>query len=180
MTRPNIVILTIGRTGSTILCRMLEQLGWNLPEADEYAEHVRFREINEIWLRQRKDIHGSCNLIDELPEPWILKDPRLPLCWNLWKDQFNTETTALLWLTRNHADIASSLLKQGWGQKTGNSVLLRGMPLARIDEMCEEIYDSWSGLKLRLDYAQLQAATTLFASEIPTPGQNFLSSTATC
>jgi hypothetical protein len=71
--RPNIVVLGVGNSGTTIVTKMLHALGWQAADADEtFAESVRFREINESG-----DFSGAAEYLASLPQPWAIKDPRL-------------------------------------------------------------------------------------------------------
>lgn len=178
MDRPNILVLTIGRTGSTILTRMLGQLGWNLPGIDEYAENVRFRSLNERFLRPLKCQGQSCRIradkiyssltsdfLKTLESPWVLKDPRTVFAWKHWKDVLPPETM-LLWLTRNHSDVEASLEKQGWCERgDAGQPMLRARSLDDIDQMCREILEDWPGPTLHLDYSHLHSAINLFDLE---------------
>lgn len=164
MDRPNIVVLTIGRTGSSVLCRMLEQLGWNLPGADKYAENVEFRDINECLLRDREDqfFGRAWQLLDALPEPWILKDPRLLHTWEHWVGLLRDQNCLLLWLIRDEQQIRQSLQRAGWGRSSSRGLLLRDHTLRETTDLCQRIYDDWPERKFHVDYAQLQAAIRLF------------------
>ena len=95
----NVVILTIGRSGSTIVARMLQALGWRLPGADQtYAEHVEFRKINDLILRgQIPKPQVMRALVADLSEPWVLKDPRLSRAFDAWRPHLDTGGNHLWW-----------------------------------------------------------------------------------
>jgi hypothetical protein len=158
--KPNIVVLGIGRSGSTITCRMLERLGWNLPDADEYAEHIQFREINESVLEGHDLAHeGASAFIESLDQPWVLKDPRFVLTadsWTVLLDHF------LLWVTRELMSIEESLKRQGWGEETGKGFGMRGHSLEETHEKCQSIFDGWTGPKLQLSFEGIGRAAALF------------------
>lgn len=158
----NIVVLTIGRTGSTILTQMLGKLGWNLPaDADEYAEPVALREINERLMRglpvSSEEMQSA---IDMHETPCVLKDPRFAWTLKDWKDYFQGD--CLIWLTRDLAMVELSLRKQGWGRSTPGGYRLSGERLPTIEEWCKTYFEEWQGPKLQLSYENLKAAVSLF------------------
>jgi hypothetical protein len=70
--RPNIVVLGVGNSGTTIVTKMLHALGWQAADADEtFGESVRLREINESG-----DFSGAAEYLAGLPQSWAIKDPR--------------------------------------------------------------------------------------------------------
>lgn len=160
--KPNIVILTIGCSGSTILCRMLEQLGWNLPDADQYAEHREFRKMNDDILLRRNipAIHRQNAMIRRLTQPWILKDPRF--VWTQqWWPQLNG--SFLIWIEREVDAVEKSLRRKGWMQESPDGPRLRGRTLAEHKRQCEKIFEKcWRGPRLHITYEQLQSAVGLF------------------
>lgn len=156
----NIVVLTIGRTGSTILTQMLGKLGWNVP-LDDYAEPAIIREINDRIIRGHLPDHDECySAVKGMPSPWVLKDPRF--CWtlNYWKDFFKGD--CLIWLTRDLAMVELSLRKQDWGQSTPGGYRLRGETLPTLEMWCKTYFKEWEGPKLQLSYENLKAAVSLF------------------
>lgn len=160
--KPNILMLTIGRSGSTILTRMLRELGWNLPtDADEYAEPAWIREMNDRMIRGHvADYDERSAAISALPEPWVLKDPRF--CWTLkhWREWL--DGCLLLWLTRDLESIENSLRRAGWGQETASGYCSRGVPLPKIHNRCKNYFDQWQGPKLQISFEDLKSAVSLF------------------
>jgi hypothetical protein len=160
--KPNLVVLTIGRCGSTVLTQMIGQLGWNLPDdADEYAEPGYVRDINERLIRNQpiddEEFQAAMGLLES---PWVLKDPRF--CWTLkhWRDWF--ADAALIWLTRDLADVERSLRKQKWGRDTPKGYTLRGVTLPTIEKWCGTLFENWPGLKHKVSHEQIREAVRLF------------------
>lgn len=158
----NILMLTIGRTGSTILTRMLGKLGWNLPsDVDEYAEPVAIREINDRLILGlpvcAEDLHAATSTLES---PWVAKDPRFVRTLGEWKPHF--EGAMLLWLTRDLQDVECSLRRAGWGKSTSRGVTVRGETLSEIDVRCGHIFEEWDGPKMKLAYEDLKGAISLF------------------
>lgn len=138
---------------------MLEQLGWNLPDADEYGENVAFREINEAWMRSgRFDPRAAEALLRGLPAPWVLKDPRF--VWSA--DQWKLEGAALLWIRRDAAAVEQSLRTKHWGSETPRGYVLRGKTIPETMRECERIHAAWTGPKLEIEYESLRRAVALF------------------
>ena len=142
---PNIILLTVGHTGSSVVSSMLGKLGWNLCDADEeYSESVSIRNANVNNLQSRE-------LIKSLEEPWVIKDPRFCEKLDLWKPHLE-EDTVLLWITKDYNRVAESYIKRNEEIKLLNS---------RI-ELAEEHYRCWTGPKLKIDYDQIKEAVKLF------------------
>lgn len=161
--RNNIVILTIGRSGSTIVCRMLEQLGWNLPDADEFAEPVSLRQLNTLCIRTGQlDLDAARQLVQSYPQPWCLKDPRFVHTLPQWEPLF--EGAALVWVQRDLADVEQSLRRRNWGQEINGVWHLRGLSLEQTERTCQRLYDTWTGPTYHCHYEQLTAAVNLFDS----------------
>lgn len=164
--KPNIVVLTAGRSGSTIVCQMLEQLGWTLPNADEYAEHRVFRSLNECMIRNTRkwsteEVDRVC---ESLPDtPWVLKDPRLLWTFETWKPHLDREGNLLLWVYRDSLAVEQSLRRQAWGKLCGGSWRLRGLTVLEMHKRAARHFHSWQHAKLEIRYEDLCKAVSLFS-----------------
>jgi hypothetical protein len=162
----NIVVLTLGRSGSTVTAKMLNQLGWNLCGADQaYAENIQFRALNEKMIRKRGYLQRRHveSFLESLHEPWILKDPRFIRTWRFWRYYLDCGGTLLLHLTRDLKDVEVSMRKKGWGsQKLDGRLSLRGQTLLEADQECRCCYKSWNGPKMRIAYEDVHRAVRLF------------------
>lgn len=146
--RPNIVLLTVGHTGSSIAMKLLEQFGWNLGDADdEYGESVSVRTCN-----QRRDWSDAAGVLAALPRPWSIKDPRFCEWLDEWKPALQRYRPTLVWLTRDPEAVAESY------RRRGESLAL----LTRRHGAAQRHWDSWTGPKIRIDYSQLTAAAAMF------------------
>ncbi|WP_164104238.1 hypothetical protein [Candidatus Laterigemmans baculatus] len=146
--RPNIVLLTVGHTGSTVLSKMLGTLGWNLADADdEYGESVSVRNCNiaKAWGK-------IPSVLAALPEPWVIKDPRFCEHLERWMPGLERYSPTLVWLTRDSNDTRDSHTRRGESE----SLLNRRLMAAKRH------FELWTGQKLRLDYDQVKAAASLF------------------
>lgn len=161
----NIVILTSGRSGSTILAKMLRAMGWSLPCADdEYAEHVRFREVSDKIVRGKPHTESMlAEVASSLqPEPWVLKDPRLVTTFERWKPYLDDGRNLLLWLHRDRVAVEKSLTKKRWGTPSSRGLLIRGLTIPEIEAACKQYLDEWSGPTASVSFEQVKAAIQLF------------------
>lgn len=146
--RPNIVLLTVGHTGSTICMRILGALGWQLGDADsDYGESVSVRECN-----QKQNWSKASEALAALPAPWAIKDPRFCEFLDEWLSALEPYSPTLLWLTRDDSDTANSF------RRRGESIEL----MQRRLTAAQGHFDRWTGPKVRIDYGQLKAAAGLF------------------
>jgi len=161
--KPPIVVLGVGRCGTTILTRMLMKLGWKCPLADqEFAEHADLRAINDAVITTGQwDDYRARQLVNTLPPPWIIKDPRLAITLDKWKPML-PDDPMLVWISRDLDDVRESLKAKGWGRPVGEEVMLRGRSIADLEALCQKHYDGWQGPKLHIQYEQLHAAMSLF------------------
>lgn len=134
--QPNVLIVTVGRSGSSALAEAVSRLGWRLPEkllpADErnprgYFEPAMLyqaneRLITELGLKSKRrppeqvppglkaGAVGSWRHAFEGREPWVWKDPRLtwtlPL-WERWGVVQPTDVVLFVW--RNPPEVEASL-----------------------------------------------------------------------
>lgn len=172
--RPNFVVVGVGHSGTTILMRMLEQLGWNVPNADEaYAEHTAIREHNRYALAHDGlgDAEPITKLLQQLNQhkPWAVKDPRFTVTLPLWQPYFHAlgaDAPVLVHIKKDTKAVKASYLKRG--------ELVRGRPGNRwqgaprglnVEEQLAymaQTLKTWSGPFITIDYSQIAAATRLF------------------
>lgn len=153
---PNAIVLTTGRSGSTILSKMMASLGWNAADMDEeWGESIRFREINEEVRRRRIAAESmATEFLDGLPAPWVLKDPRFMHTAKFWLPLLKKHEPTLLWITRDEAAVLKSHQKQGWTPHFGS--------LDRALERCSDIYKQWPWGRATFSYEQLREAVSMF------------------
>ncbi len=153
--KPNIVVLGVGHSNTTITTKQLGVLGWNLRDADEeYAESVSVREMNDEILRTKFfDYDKALRIIEKFPQPWAIKDPRfakgtLPY----WRKVFEIYKPILLWVKKDRDKVRESYVKRGESPK-------------KVDlyfENCERYYESWNYMKISIDEEQIQEAISLW------------------
>ena len=162
----NIVIMTIGCSGSTILVRMLQQMGWNAPD-DKYMENPDIRQLNDGVLNSKEKFHRerAQPIIEVLPEPWVLKDPRFIQTFQHWQPILDDRKNCLIYLSRSIPAIKESLAKRGWGYRSGKKMILRGVTLEELGKLCWANFAQWRGPKVAFSYEKLKEAIGLFDLE---------------
>lgn len=158
--KPNIILIGVGHSNTTLTVRQLIQLGWqpNLDWLDEgYQEPVDIRLINQDYLETREFKNIPLN---RLNQPWVLKDPRwtrVPRgadksCLDMWLPSLTPYKPVLLWVTKDKVTVAASYETRGEGTN--------GM--AQNYQWCEAQYQRWVGPKLRLQAEDIARASMLF------------------
>lgn len=161
--KPNLFILGVGHSGTSVLARMLYAVGWKANDADvEFAESMGFRRLNERLLNGEELRVPMRRFLDGLGEPWCLKDPRFVLTWRRWAEV--RAGAALLWIARNYHDVVDSYERRDERLPDGRPGLY-GKTVADLFVAAEECFEFWLGPKLRVEYEQLATAITLFDLE---------------
>lgn len=156
--QPNVVIITVGRTGSALLVRMAAKLGWNIGDAHPY-----YGEPMEIENTQWQFLHGNASRaalkhhirrhLDNLQSPWCVKSCRIAECWDVWKPILREMNVTLVWSDRDDADVLESWRRAGWGHDLGL--------LDRRREQVEAAFADWDGAKIHLHHEDVCAAAGL-------------------
>jgi hypothetical protein len=144
--RPNIVLLTVGHTGSTFVAGLFRTLGWHIPDCDaEYNEPIFVREANRRLLQS--DVSIPKDILDNIPQPWVLKDPLFCETLEHWMEIFSKYRPTLIWIERNLADTIKS-----WSN--------RAEDLSYLSERVQAVpnlylYWPWSKQKIQIeDFAE--------------------------
>lgn len=158
--KPNLVIIGAGRSGTTIVARMAERLGWNLPNVQEnVAENIDVKDINRQFIERKRQfqVNRARQVIKSWPEPWCIKDPRFKQTLQLWQPLLGD--AVLLLIDRPSHAIAFSMKKKGWakGQETQWARAARNAAIRQ--------FKIWEGPKLRLNYEDLHGAISLFNTD---------------
>lgn len=162
--KPNVVVLGVGHSGTTILTRMLKAAGWNTPDADEeFEECVWMRDMNlELIHLGRFNASRAMRRVNALPQPWAVKDPRFVSTLNIWTPLFAEleNPPALVRVVRNTEDVKRSYLRRGFRGNIHDIIELR-------NRQCEEQYEKWPWARLTIQYEQLGMAAALFSGQEP-------------
>jgi len=173
MQRPDIIIVGVGHSGTTITTRMLQALGWNIPEGDDIAKgwaepsamlKVNGRLMGGAFVKQSEFLSAW----ESVPAPRVMKDPRLVLTLSHWIKFFvnHQPPPLLLSVHRSFADLSKSYARRGWRLNTGE-LGLYGRPLTKLQRQAAGCYTQWPWQKLRVSLEQLADAVKLFDAERP-------------
>ena len=90
--KPCIIVLGVGHSGTTVLTKMLQGLGWNSADADiQFGESRTVRRLNR-WVEKtgQLPVKYAQKVIEKLPQPWVIKDPRFVKTLHEWTPLFQT------------------------------------------------------------------------------------------
>ncbi len=113
--RPNIVVLGVGHSNTSITTRQLFALGWNAGDADaEFAESVSVRDINlQIAKTGEFSLREAREALAALPKPWAVKDPRFCKTLQLWLPALAPYEPLLLWVRKDLDVVRDSYRRRG-------------------------------------------------------------------
>lgn len=171
--RPNIIVFGVGHSGTTVLARIINTLGWNIkgPRTSVDTTHwecANMVEVNAAYLGEIQDGKrtdrcepGSAEfregdaryIFKHLPKPWVVKDPRLVWCFDQWLRVFEDtleELPLMVYLTRNSAALARSYSKEG--QPAHTQMLLEEQVRA------QRVFDEYEGPKFHLEFEAIVTA----------------------
>lgn len=156
--RPNVIVLGVGHSNTTITTRQIAALGWNLGDADEeYAESVSVREL--CWRLCRDagsvDLRELIDAIAGLPRPWVVKAPTFCSTLHRWMPAFADDQPVLVWIQKDLDRVEQSYVSRCESPAT----------VEQKWEMCAEQFERWPWGKLVLCAEDIAAAVALFDCE---------------
>jgi len=170
--RPNLVVVGVGHSGTTILTKMLQALGWCAVGADaRYLENTKVREANRQALtKETLPVVLIADIINELNEnePWVIKDPRFTVTLYLWKNVFTRLNSfpVVINISKDLSSVKDSYIrrKEIVKGKPGNKWkgALTGFTVDEQVEMLDTQLAAWQFPVIDLNYSQLKEATNLF------------------
>jgi hypothetical protein len=160
--RPNVIVLGVDHSGTSIVTRMLHTMGWEKGDADErFSESVSVRDVNKktrhrgLFSRGRFDSEKAATVLAAIPQSWAIKDPRFVHTLDNWLPLLNDYKPTLIWLVRNPEAVTESHRKRG--QKVRCKLTAE-----QANAVAGEKFASWPWGKVRVEYEALQAAVALF------------------
>ena len=157
--RPNVVVMGVGHSGTSVLAKMLQSAGWQGGDADlPYGESLRIRELNQTVLRHgRLPLGKARSALRSLPQPWAIKDPRFVSTLQHWLPMFDEldKPPVLVRIVRNPEQVVASYARRN----------ARGDLRQLVDQrmsMCQHQYDAWPWPKMTIEYERLAEAVALF------------------
>jgi hypothetical protein len=168
---PDLVVVGVGHSGTTILTQLLGKFGWNLPHADHrYAEHIKIRSHNRYYLRNHKLKSAAADVLTELKgdQPWAIKDPRFTVTLHSWIPvfiQLDIEPV-LVWVKRDLDAVKQSYLRRreivrgGPGNRWNGAS--RGYTVDEQWHLIQEQVQNWPWHTFEVEYEQLAVAAEMF------------------
>ena len=164
----NALVYGVGHSGTTILTKMLVELGWNIAACDFNFEPIDIRAIN---MALYGDISVLPNLMEDnlnkLVRPYVIKDPRFIFTIPTWLDAFKTQPDPplLIWIKRQYQDVYNSYLKRQETDNGDNGLIPTKGGAKSVEQLYAQAkigYDLWPWHKITIEYAKLQNAVLLF------------------
>ncbi len=172
---PNVFILGVGHSGTSIITQMLLGLGYRRNGCDtQYSEEARFRSIHEKLLAletglekpgglSQAAILAECEtLLSSLDKPFILKDPRFVMFAHLWAGIALAidPHTVLLQVTRDVEENAESYTVRG--EMVRGEPGIYGRTLDELARLSDEQFRNWPGPKFSFSYEAVRTAIAAF------------------
>ncbi|TWT43069.1 Glycosyl transferase family 2 [Thalassoglobus neptunius] len=166
---PNILLFGVGHSGTSIVTRMIQDLGWHAEGKpgdldEEFAEHIPIRDLNTKLIRHGEfDDQVAKNILTTLPRPWVIKDPRFVHTMTAWMECFADYQPLLVWLVRDVESVKQSFRRR---QRVPQAEpISRGMTIDELMRQAEAIYKAWPWRKLRIQFENIGEATQRFCPE---------------
>lgn len=153
--RPNIVVLTVGHSGSRLLVKMLERNGW-APQTNEYGELPSLARADAHLRSGRHE--PAAELLSGLAGPWVLKHPAMATSFSLWQPHLLAHAPLLIWLRRQLPDIARAW---PWQRDEHGEPMIDGQTISETIGRIATAYQQWPGRRLVVHFEGLIAAASL-------------------
>lgn len=154
----NLQILGVGHSGTTIITRMIQTMGWNIGNADDtHAEDVDIRGVNIDFLSTKVfNHHKASTLLRKLKQPWAIKDPRFVLTQKHWNTTYESMQSypMIVHVTRDAKSILAS------HKKRNEAVSLK--QILDLQATALTAFTQYPGPKLEVQYEKMVAATKMF------------------
>ena len=153
----SVVVMGVGHSGTSIVSKMLQALGWyGGPADEEYGEHPGVRDVNEAgWRSHDIDLSAAFDHLDDLAGPWVIKDPRFVHTLDLWLPILGRHKPTLVWVVRDAQRVAASYVSREESTRDGLTV-------EELERMAKKQFDAWPWGKVRVDYENIADAIGLF------------------
>jgi len=144
---PNIIILGIGHSGTRVAVNIFSTLGWNAGEIDQHGEIPDVVYINDEFIKSNIfNIVKAQRIIDSLPQPWVIKDPRFIYTLPFWLNM-QLGKICLLYIDRNINSMHKSYVRRDENVSIESLVMLC--------ETAKNIYESYDGIKFSVSFEQI-------------------------
>tara|TARA_R100000008_G_scaffold81292_1_gene64377 strand:+ start:1322 stop:1885 length:564 start_codon:yes stop_codon:yes gene_type:complete len=182
--KPNIILLGVGHSGTTVVTKMLFKLGWQCNDANsKFAECDECQKVNDLAAGTTDlfddtgyfDYERAMRSIARLQQPWVIKDPRFIFTLQNWRTVFPSVELNLplvIWLTRDIKRVERSYINRGILLDNVNQLVkdenklgepgLFGLTIKELYGLAEKQFLRWEGSKMRLEYEKVREAVKLF------------------
>lgn len=152
---PNIVVLGVGYSNTSITAFQIKEMGWNVGDIDEeFCEHRKVRQVNENFMKSGHwDTREAELALANLNSPWLIKDPRFRVTLRKWYPVFAQYKPLLLHLTKD-----SKLIADSWSRHGMNASQLPNAIAA-----CDTYFEEWPWPKMKLDASDIAKAVCLYS-----------------
>lgn len=179
---PNIVLLGVGHSGTTVVAEMMKRFGWVVPDISnkDYAvrnesefmvkinrklvDHLREIKVLDFKIDIPKLQEKTRKICKELPNSYVLKDPRLVLTLQWWYKSFaplDIEQPKLIYLTRDRNRLIHSFKKRGRVKKD-TDIASNGLSVDGLIKAAGNQYNMWGGDKIKISYEQILDGISIF------------------
>jgi hypothetical protein len=167
---PDIVILGVGHSGTSLLARMLFTLGWDRNDAEDvFFESVGLREINDHYRaptphdseKRKVILDRALTYLNGLHSPFALKDPRLVFTLPMWIEAFQLSGRRPFLLRIERDRVALEQSYRDRGEMTGREAGMYGRTLDQLLLDTSSHYGIWPFNKMTLRYENVVAAAAL-------------------
>lgn len=164
---PDLVILGVGHSGTSVTARMLHALGWRAGDADaEYAESVAVRRLNDqAAAAGHLDALAAVKALESMPRPWCIKDPRFVETLPQWLCVLAPYEPMLVLLEREADAVRASHERRG--ELSPEGTVRAGRTVEEAQARAREMYDAWPWAKKAVRYEDVAAAAGMFSPPVP-------------
>lgn len=165
----NVVVFGVEHSGTSIIARMLNELGWWMPKSssNDCVEDVVFRHCSKFIEQGARDAREAGILRAAQwewwqryasHEPWCLKDPRIRTQLNQWWPIWGSNVT-VLWVHRPFDAVRKSHVRRRRKLTGAHTDESKAMLRSHFDQ-CEDEFARWPGYKVRMGFQEFTEAMT--------------------
>jgi len=173
--KPNIIVLATGHSGSSVLSEMICRMGWNIKDSPSRfrAEYKPMRNLNHRLMQgEAVPQEELIDLLQNLEEPWVLKDPRFAITLEYWYTglkqyaEISKRNLFLVWMHRDFAKTEASFLRRReYVVVKGKKVAFEKVSKYSLEDAynnCPKFFQSWPWAKIAIDYEDIKKASRVF------------------
>lgn len=159
--KQNVIVFGVGHSGTTVLSKMLNTLGFKVNNNDEeYYEDADARFLNLRILKNKPaDIK---TYLKGLQGGWLIKDPRMVVTLPHWIDGIAASGVVppvLIYIKKQYDSVLKSYQRRGYD---GNFTSHGGYTVHELFHMADRQYERWPWQKITVDFEDLGKAASFF------------------